>query len=277
MRLQRILFAWGGAALLAPLGAAPVRADARADALLKEVARAERSTRTLSADLVMSQSAQGQTIKVTGKVRLKKPNLARIVYGPPLSQTIASDGKTVWALMTASNQYTQQPVDAKGSAIQTFLAVPITLFFDPASLGPLGKVAQAHTRYVGQERIGGQSFQVVELTNSQPFAYKLKLYVGSDRLVRRAALAVPQGKQTTHLTAALSNVRTDLPLATASFAFQPPKTAQAAQESDDASKLIPVGKQAPQFSLPTPTGGHVALAEALKGKKAVLVNFWFAT
>ena len=36
-----------------------------------------------------------------------------------------------------------------------------------------------------------------------------------------------------------------------------------------------VGAMATEFSLPTPTGGHLALADARKGTKAVLLNFWF--
>jgi hypothetical protein len=40
-------------------------------------------------------------------------------------------------------------------------------------------------------------------------------------------------------------------------------------------KLTPVGQSAPAFSLPSPTGKQVALSATLKGKKALLLNFWF--
>ena len=41
------------------------------------------------------------------------------------------------------------------------------------------------------------------------------------------------------------------------------------------SGLLPVGKTAPNFVLPTPDGKKLALKSAMKGKKATLVNFWF--
>ena len=40
-------------------------------------------------------------------------------------------------------------------------------------------------------------------------------------------------------------------------------------------KLIPVGKDAPDFQLPQPGGNRIALSDVRKEKKAVLVNFWF--
>jgi hypothetical protein len=36
-----------------------------------------------------------------------------------------------------------------------------------------------------------------------------------------------------------------------------------------------VGKPAPLFTLPSPSGRPVALQDAINGRKAVLVNFWF--
>ena len=62
------------------------------------------------------------------------------------------------------------------------------------------------------------------------------------------------------------------------FAYVPPKEATLyAPPSLDAynKKLLAVGSVAPKFALSAPTGGRVELAEALKGKKAVLVNSWF--
>src|SRR3712207_8001760 len=41
---------------------------------------------------------------------------------------------------------------------------------------------------------------------------------------------------------------------------------------DFEANLVPVGKKAPAFDLPTPTGGKLALESTLKDKKAVLIK-----
>lgn len=274
MRPQHRLLACGGIFALAAFGVAPARADDKADALLKEVAAATQAAKTLTAELTLTQSAQGQNMKIAGKVKLKKPNLAHIQMGAPVSQTIASDGKTLWMLMTSANQYQKKAVDAKGSDIDALWAIPVTMFFDPNSLG-FGKLSEARPQYVGEETVAGTAYRVVQVAGEKPFNYTMKLYVGPEKLVTRIALDIKQGDQTAKLSAALANVKVGAPLTNASFAFKPPKTAKLYEEPDYNAKLVAVGTEAPKFSLPTPTGGHIALADALKGKKAVMVNFWF--
>jgi PBP1b-binding outer membrane lipoprotein LpoB len=47
-----------------------------------------------------------------------------------------------------------------------------------------------------------------------------------------------------------------------------------AQDNPD---LIKVGAAMPNLTLTTPEGGKLQLAQALKKKKALLLNFWFYT
>ncbi|MBL8066513.1 MAG: hypothetical protein JNM34_11760 [Chthonomonadaceae bacterium] len=41
------------------------------------------------------------------------------------------------------------------------------------------------------------------------------------------------------------------------------------------AKLIPIGKPLPGFTLKLAKGGSLSLSQAIKGRKATLVNFWF--
>ena len=41
------------------------------------------------------------------------------------------------------------------------------------------------------------------------------------------------------------------------------------------SRMLSVGQAGPDFSLPTPQGDIVTLADLRRGKKATLINFWF--
>jgi outer membrane lipoprotein-sorting protein len=272
LRKRRKFALFGGIAILAIAGVGPARADEKADALLKEIATATKATKTLTADITMTMTGQGQNMKIQGKVRLKKPNLALIDLSKPFDQVIASDGKTVWMLMKSANQYTKEDADPQGHNINS-AAIPISLFFDTQHM--LGQFPSAKARLLPPATVEGKSFQVIELTGDTPASYTMKLYADANMLITRIALEMTQGAQKSQLTAALNNVQVGQPLADATFAYAPPKTATLYKEPDYAAKLVAVGKDAPNFTIPSPSGGQVALGEALRGKKALIVNFWF--
>lgn len=72
------------------------------------------------------------------------------------------------------------------------------------------------------------------------------------------------------------NVRTDRQSGLADFAWTPPRGAvDATKIKRDGSKLLQVGDVAPDFELPLTNGKQISLRAALKGKKGLLVNFWF--
>lgn len=48
-----------------------------------------------------------------------------------------------------------------------------------------------------------------------------------------------------------------------------------AQYDEILKGMVPVGKPAPAFTLEKASGGKVSLAQAVKGKKATIINFWF--
>ena len=55
-----------------------------------------------------------------------------------------------------------------------------------------------------------------------------------------------------------------------------PRAAVQLAEDDEERRLLPVGKVAPDFSLPQVGGGELSLANTLKTSKWVLVSFWSA-
>jgi outer membrane lipoprotein-sorting protein len=254
--------------------AAPLaRADEKADALLGEVMAKTKAATTLKADMEMTLSGEGKDIKSTGTVTLKKPNLARIQLTGPIAQTIASDGKTLWTL-NAAGSYRKAPADPQGRNINTLWAFPVAFFFQP-NTNFFGPASSPRTRYVGADTIGGKTFQVVEVSGEKPMPHTVLMYIGPDKLFHRTVVALKQGDKTMTYTAALSNVETGAPVAAAAFAYTPPKTAKPYEPPNYEANLVPVGKKAPAFDLPTPAGGKLALENTLKNKKAVLVNFWF--
>ncbi|HLV79120.1 MAG TPA: outer-membrane lipoprotein carrier protein LolA [Chthonomonadaceae bacterium] len=250
---------------------ASARADEKADALLKQVAAARKAVQSLTADISVNQQVGSQVRTITGTVKIKKPDMVHITIGAPVNRTIISDGKTLYVLMPG-NQYMKQPVPTGPSP--DFL--PGNLLFDPQSaIG--AKLAESKPRYLGTETVAGKTYRVLALTPPAPPSATMKLYVDANNLVTRTETDMNNGQAPLKMVAALSNIKINPNVAVAEFQYTPPATAKLYTEPSVDANLVPVGKAAPAFSLPTPAGSHVSLADAGKGKKAIMVNFWFYT
>ena len=281
MNRYRAVFLWGGATALALMGARAAQADEKSDALLREVETATRSVKTLTADLSMSQSMKTgvqtpQIVKMAATLKLKKPNFALIDFTQgAYAKTIASDGKNIYTLLP-NNQYQKAPADALGKNIESLWAAPIGMFFSGRFQSMSG--GKPTTTYLGKQTVEGTEYDVVKFSDPKPYPYVSTLYIAPNKLATRLEMELNQDGRAIKLDAVLRNVKTDVALPAAAFAYTPPKgaTLYAPPSLDDYNKkLLPVGSAAPMFALSAPTGGKVELAEALKGKKAVLVNFWF--
>ena len=280
---KRSLFLWIGVALLAILGTNRVRADEKGDALLKEVEQAAQATQTLTADMSLSETVKKSDgkdhVKMAATIKLKKPNLARIEFtgGYAKVRTIASDGKNVYRLMP-NNQYQKSAVDPQGKAIDALWAVPVNMFFGGEATWFFGGGSKPETSYMGKQTVDGVEYEVVQLKGKGQVAYTMNLFIAPSKLATRMDVDFTLGAQTFKMDAILKNVKTNVVLSDTTFAYTPPKSAKSFEQltlDDYNKKMLPVGSVAPQFALSAPTGGRTTLADALKGKKAVLVNFWF--
>jgi outer membrane lipoprotein-sorting protein len=268
MRLHRSCII--GAGLLGvTCGMATARADEKADAVLKQVAAASKALQSLTADMNIKQQRGPQEVTVAGTIKIKKPDKVHLTIGPPANQSIISDGKTMYVLLPG-NQYQKQSVPP--GPMPDFL--PGNLLLDPGS--PAGaKLAASKPQYIGTETVAGQAYRVLKLTPVAAPNATIKLYVDAHNLVTRSVTEMKNGQDTMRMVAALNNVKINPNLALAEFQYTPPATAKLYTGPNYDKDLVPTGKAAPAFSLPTPTGGHVALADASKDKKAIMVNFWF--
>jgi outer membrane lipoprotein-sorting protein len=276
MRYRSGLLLCGGTLMLAVTAPVSSRADEASEALLKKVATATKSIQTLSADLELSQNVQTgdgkkHDQKLQGTVKLKRPNLARISVGQGSDsmQEVASNGTDLYQVF--GNQYIKRTPGANGQNIQAMWAFQVNMFFNPNQL-PLG---DSNSKFLGKETVGGVDYQVIELTPKAMQEEKVKLYVSPDNLIVQAVLSADSANQKVKLSATLRNIKRNITLDSAAFAYTPPKSASPYKEPDYAANLIAVGKDAPKFELLRPEGGKISLENTLKDKKAVLVNFWF--
>jgi outer membrane lipoprotein-sorting protein/peroxiredoxin len=251
------------------------RADREAEATLKEFRAAEKAVQTMSADLTLTQSSGGGPVTTTpGSIRLKKPNFARIELGKPFHHTIASDGTSVWLTEKDRHRYQKNEANAQGTGMASFLIVPVGMFFDPEFRGFIEPSIQG-TRYVGKETIEGQTYRVVEIQGDKPYHFTLTCYVDGRGLVTRTRLQMKLGADTLQFGTVLSHLKINETLSERDFSYTPPADAVLYDLSDPAGRLLPVGEKAYRFSVPAPVGNPLTLDGVLKGKKAVLINFWF--
>jgi peroxiredoxin len=100
-----------------------------------------------------------------------------------------------------------------------------------------------------------------------------RLYFGTDKILHRSVVTFGQGKGAAVFTAELSNVRFARRLRLTQFKFKPPAAAKL--DTGAESRMLALGDTAPDFTLLTPDGDRLALANIRLGKKATLVNFWY--
>jgi thiol-disulfide isomerase/thioredoxin len=260
------------------------RADKAGDALLQKCFEAETNAATLEADFTHQRKENGQTRVQTGTLQLKKPNLAHIVVNSSKGQgsniVINSDGRQFVTYTYADNAYANEIADIAGSNVARNNINETKIFFFPDYLNRL-RFAATGARITGAVTVGSVACKSLELTG---LPQKVKLYVGSDGLLRGTLIEGSGLRDETHLT----NVKAGKPLVQTAFHWNPPRGAKtvqqvvaseaaseaAAAQGKQAVSLLAVGKTVPDFTLPLATGGKVTLSTELKKNRVTLLNFW---
>lgn len=247
----------------------PGLADTRSDALIKKAGDVAEKTKSLQAALVMELAVGSQVQKGEGSVWLLKPNYARIQLrgiGPGEQQFI-SDGKSVFRVVTAANIYSRQDAPAKGTGLLGLPNTPVDAFFDPATLAGEGR-----RRYGGTIKAHGRTYETVLLTATQAPRDR-KLFFGPIGFLEGVELSDRSEGDPQTLSVWLRDVKLNVPLEPKQFEYSPLANFEMLRSPE--TSLLPLGQVAQDFDLPQPGGGRLSLEQALKGKKAVLINFWF--
>ncbi|MDX1931727.1 MAG: DUF2092 domain-containing protein [Capsulimonadales bacterium] len=267
-------------------------ADEKSDAILKEAMAASARLKSLSADMSVSGPATGQGSKemtLSGTFRALRPNFIRFSMEMPGQEAmlVVCDGTTLFMQTQSEKTYSKKTAE---EGMKNMGPTPFGFFFHP-TLEQLndGKTPPKTTKYIGQETIDGIVTDVIEATGTNTSGgQRVRFYFTPERIMKRVDIfGAPN--QTPQMSFTFKNIVTDDAAVTpADFTYTPPAgfrdqaevmKEQAANPSrgvpDYMKNLVPVGKKAPAFSLPTPKGGTLSLARAMKGRKATIVNFWF--
>lgn len=217
------------------------------------------------------QQAQGLSLDVEYRPAKGNPAMARIMALRPNyyrveteNQSFYCDGTAAWQYFPLKAVYRPFHKDDKGMHIP--FAPGFTMY---------SPVPQYKPDYKEVEEVVFEGNRVIALVEEPKDIPNLKarifidpetwLPVGSDqKLVDDVTVFVYR------------NVKIDRHFVPADFAWAPPKGAvDDTKINTDGPKPLQVGEIAPDFDLPLVNGKSISLSEALKGKKALLVNFWF--
>lgn len=261
-------------ALLASAGVAG-HADQKSDRLFARAREVAGRIRSLEGAITASYSVTGTTQKMTGTVKVLKPGFWELDAATPDGQhrqQLVSDGKSITQVMEAEKQYAK--MGPAGPAILVGFAPPAaSLLITPEGLPKGGK-----SRYTGKVTRSGRTYEVVQVIGAPglPAGATIRYFFGPSGLPEGRELRYREEGATMLQSAWIHGLRLNTPLAEKQFAYRPPADFKLYEEPDLNASLLPEGKDAPDFLLPQPGGGtQLALSEARKGKKAVLVNFWF--
>jgi peroxiredoxin len=263
-----------------------VDADQKGDALLKQLVATTRATQSISADLMVRERSGAHTWIWRGEVALKRPNLAQVhLEHKPLPRLrgsvvrLISDGKRIYWWETPTHKDVRTwPTDPRGGNIDPLYGAFPVLFFYGQFDNLFGPNAPITSRYVGQKKVDEKRFEVVDVTDRRETSRTIRFYIGPDNLLHRTVGTVKRDEEEHTYEGILTRIQTGERLPAAYFRFRLPEgmtlyREPTQQETEDA--LLPMGTPAPQFTLAQLTGGTLALSDALKNRKALLINFWY--
>lgn len=260
----------GCAGVLLLLVAASATADEKPEAVLRAAMAKMHAAKTLTADMTLALNAPGRPeIQLKGTVAAMKPNFLRVeLSGRPMNMVYAADGRNYYTLQ--GDRYQKDDLAGAPEAMEGLWEAEINAFFGGEKVFPKGKVTSA-----GSEKVDGVDCDLVKVQVDG--ARSLVYAIGKeDHLIHRGTQVLPaEGSRSFTQANTLGHIQLDQPKEAKAFAFTPPQGAKLLERPNFEAKLVPVGNDAPRFAVPSREGGDLALTDLLKGKKAVLVNFWF--
>lgn len=125
----------------------------------------------------------------------------------------------------------------------------------------------------------GTLCQVIEAKVAGGYPITYKLYVGSDLVPRRIVHQAANFERPLLIDSSITGFKADPVNEPSLFAFVPPEGFKESSQDyplrPGEFPLVQPGAVATDFTLPTPSGGKIALRDAMKGSRAMLLNFWF--
>lgn len=282
MRSVRKTLLTGGLTGLALFSAHAAVADEKGEKLLSEAFRTLQQARSLTADLETQTETTGNPL-VTGKgtISLKKPNLLSVLVSVPTGAGVRktasiSDGKSYFNYREGAPTYMRESVSPTPVQFNGDWEGEVDAFFGGEKIASDLKVD-----FAGSDTLDGTLCDLIHVNKTgddRAFTYTIG---HKDHLIYSTSWTAKLDEKTTMTeTHRLRNIKLNAPVASSLFAFTPPAGVKLYDPAEEIrqleAKLVAVGEEAPAFELTAPQDkNRFSLAQAMNGRKAVLVNFWF--
>ncbi len=151
----------------------------------------------------------GTEVRQRGRIALERPRKMRVEMGFPVTQTLVSDGKTMWAYSVKDKQVYQQPELGNSGGMGILLE-------DLSKLGDLFDVTLL------PEQPGKPQSVTVKLVPKQPGAFKsLQLTLSKQKYVLQELVLINQLDDVTEMTFTAVVMNKDIPDAEFTFVAPP--------------------------------------------------------
>jgi peroxiredoxin/outer membrane lipoprotein-sorting protein len=217
------------------------------------------------------QQAQGLSLEVEFRPAKGNPIMAKIMAMRPNhyrveteNQSFYCDGTSAWQYFPLKAVYRPFWKDDQG------MFIPLATGFEMYS-----PASRFQPDYKGVEEVVFEGKRVIALVEEPKDIPNLRARIFID-----PETWLPVGAEQKMLddvtVYVYRNVQIDRHFTPADFAWLPPKGAiDDTKIKSDGPKPLQAGEVAPDFNLPLINGKYISLGDALRGKKALLINFWF--
>jgi peroxiredoxin/outer membrane lipoprotein-sorting protein len=199
----------------------------------------------------------------TVRYELQRPNLSRsveFILKEKATLTSVGDGKTEW--FVGPEGYIKHP------------AVPDAMREGPTGFEQFSNPREMIYEFLdtAQANFFGEAATLIDLKYKGDSPMRIGVYVSSQtRLPIGFRLTSTQNKRV--LIGRYTNLVVNQPIDPSEFVMRLPSDAKPYMP-DTSSSLLKIGSSAPKFSFSSTRGAKITLASALKGKRALLINFW---
>ena len=201
----------------------------------------------------------GTNSRILARIMAMRPDYYKVETE---NQSFYCDGISAWQYFPLLAVYRPFKMYDKGMFIP--LAAGFAMYSPPSQFKP---------DYIGVEEAVFEGKRVIALVEAPMPGLRVRIFIDPESWL-------PVGSDQKMLddvdVYTYRNVQTDRHFTPADFAWLPPKGAiDDTKIKSDGPKPLQAGEVAPEFDLPLINGKHISLRDALKGKKGMLVNFWF--